>query len=518
MYAPAIDAEELNSCEPFEDVTDNATYVCEYVVFYTDACEGSGYLLWTQFVLCQPSAFLRALMIVFAALFLAYLFVAMNAVADDFFSRCISAITEHLGLSQNVAGITFLAFGNGSPDIFSSIATVVSVKVPKAGLAIGDLLGGGLFLNTIVVALITLVKPFQASRLAVVRDMCFYLVALGFTVFILLFDDVLYAWQPIGTVIMEKAVTTVKVTDVAETSLANPFDAMPSATQANLYDGAKSYMDEIREIIQYLAPWSKKDLEALPWKWKMWRLIRFPCTVALKLTVPLPEEPYRKLLAILHAFMAPLIISSAFQLNSAVLIPGGPQLYVYVICISTVCSVLVVLLTRIGKEPKYFQFVCTYYGFVISVSWIYGISSEVLNLVIMFGVSLRISHVVLGLTVMAWSNCVGDVVADTSIARQGMPRMAISAAVGGPLFNLLFGFGFSFLVAALQGKTVLLEVDQIKFVIIGFHAVALIASLAYLTLTKFFLDRIYAAFLLALYGVFLVIVILLGTGAVNLGV
>lgn len=42
-------------------------------------------------------------MIVFAALFLAYLFVAMNAVADDFFSRCISAITEHLGLSQNVA-------------------------------------------------------------------------------------------------------------------------------------------------------------------------------------------------------------------------------------------------------------------------------------------------------------------------------------------------------------------------------------------------------------------------------
>lgn len=63
-----------------------------------------------------------------------------------------------------------------------------------------------------------------------------------------------------------------------------------------------------------------------------------------------------------------------------------------------------------------------------------------------------------------------------------------------------------------------LEVDQIKFVIIGFHAIALISSLLYLTLTKFFLDRIYAAFLLALYGVFLVIVILLGTGAVDLGI
>lgn len=60
-------------------------------------------------------------------------------------------------------------------------------------------LGGGLFLNTVVVAFITLIKPFQASRTAILRDMCFYLTALGFTVFMLLFDHVLYVWQPIGT-------------------------------------------------------------------------------------------------------------------------------------------------------------------------------------------------------------------------------------------------------------------------------------------------------------------------------
>lgn len=119
MYAPAIDAEELTNCEPFEDVVNASElfpmrcqhmstfrclgYVCEYVLYYTDACEGSGYLLWTQFVLCQQTSFMEVLTIVFAALFLAYLFVMMNTVADDFFSRCISAITKHLGLSQNVA-------------------------------------------------------------------------------------------------------------------------------------------------------------------------------------------------------------------------------------------------------------------------------------------------------------------------------------------------------------------------------------------------------------------------------
>lgn len=36
---------------------------------------------------------------------------------------------------------------------------------------------------------------------------------------------------------MEKAVTTVKVADVAETTLADPIDAMPPTAQANLYDG-----------------------------------------------------------------------------------------------------------------------------------------------------------------------------------------------------------------------------------------------------------------------------------------
>uniref|UniRef100_A0A914E739 Sodium/calcium exchanger membrane region domain-containing protein n=1 Tax=Acrobeloides nanus TaxID=290746 RepID=A0A914E739_9BILA len=79
-------------------------------------------------------------------------------------------------------------------------------------------------------------------------------------------------------------------------------------------------------------------------------------------------------------------------------------------------------------------------------------------MLIMLGVILRISPEILAVTVLAWANCVGDIVADTSIARKGFQRMAISAAVGGPLFNLLIGFGVSFLLAKLQGKVVYLKV------------------------------------------------------------
>ena len=42
-------------------------------------------------------------------------------------------------------GVTFLAFGNGAPDVFSAIAAIGSAKAGDAGLAIGALFGEWLF-------------------------------------------------------------------------------------------------------------------------------------------------------------------------------------------------------------------------------------------------------------------------------------------------------------------------------------------------------------------------------------
>jgi sodium/potassium/calcium exchanger 6 len=40
-----------------------------------------------------------------------------------------------------IQGVTFLAFGNGAPDIFTSMASVLGDNEPKVGLAIGGLVG-----------------------------------------------------------------------------------------------------------------------------------------------------------------------------------------------------------------------------------------------------------------------------------------------------------------------------------------------------------------------------------------
>lgn len=62
---------------------------------------------------------------------------------------------------------------------------------------------------------------------------------------------------------------------------------------------------------------------------------------------------------------------------------------------------------------------------------------------------------ILGLTLIAWSNSLGDLIADYTVAKNGFSKMALGAAVGGPLFNLMIGFGISFLIAKIQGKRVI---------------------------------------------------------------
>lgn len=51
------------------------------------------------------------------------------------------------------------------------------------------------------------------------------------------------------------------------------------------------------------------------------------------------------------------------------------------------------------------------------------------------GIVLGLSDAFLGMTVLAWGNSVGDFISNLSVARQGFPRMAISACFGGPLLS-----------------------------------------------------------------------------------
>ena len=57
---------------------------------------------------------------------------------------------------------------------------------------------------------------------------------------------------------------------------------------------------------------------------------------------------------------------------------------------------------------------------------------------------------ILGLTVLAIGNSVGDWVADTAVARAGKPGMGIASCFGSPLLNDVLGLSIALMVSSAQ--------------------------------------------------------------------
>lgn len=158
-----------------------------------DACPTSDTFLsipYLQIYFCaSPSA--RPFVIVGLLLWLGFLFSTLGISASDFFCPNLATIAQLLNLDENVAGVTLLAFGNGSPDVF---ATFAALRTNAGSLAIGELLGAASFIISCVVGSMCIIKPFRVHRGPFLRDTTFFAVAITTLLFIL-YDGWIYAWE-----------------------------------------------------------------------------------------------------------------------------------------------------------------------------------------------------------------------------------------------------------------------------------------------------------------------------------
>ena len=115
---------------------------------------------------------------------------------------------------------------------------------------------------------------------------------------------------------------------------------------------------------------------------------------------------------------------------------------------------LAILITYTNSEhaPRFRPLLC-FLGFLVAIAWIATIANEVVGVLKAFGVILGISDAILGLTIFAVGNSLGDLVADITVARLGYPMMALSACFGGPMLNILLGIGVSGLYMTIKRGT-----------------------------------------------------------------
>ena len=134
---------------------------------------------------------LKPLAFIILVVWLGLLFTTIGIAASDFFCINLSTIATILGMSESMAGVTFLAFGNGSPDVFSTFAAMSS---HSGSLAVGELIGAAGFITAVVAGSMALVRPFKVARKSFVRDIGFFIVATAFSL-VFLADGSLYLWE-----------------------------------------------------------------------------------------------------------------------------------------------------------------------------------------------------------------------------------------------------------------------------------------------------------------------------------
>jgi len=188
---------------------------------------------------------------------------------------------------------------------------------------------------------------------------------------------------------------------------------------------------------------------------KVLLLCEFPFTLFRKASIPIPCEGYynRGFIALSMA-LSPLWF--AFYLLGHEINLFSKSLILYFMIYWAIAIVIGASILRLapggeGNMSMVAAAPVALYGFVMAATWIDYIADHLVSLLDFIGIVLHIPGTIMGLTVLAWGNSMGDLSANMTMARKGLGNMAMTACFAGPVFNILMGLGLGF--SSLEAQT-----------------------------------------------------------------
>ncbi|KAL6324279.1 hypothetical protein AAG906_006553 [Vitis piasezkii] len=408
----------------------------------------------------------------FLTLVLLLLFYILVKTAQDRFSIVVTKLCAHLNLSPSMGAVTLLALGNGAPDVFASVAAVRGGH-PRTGF--GAILSAGTFVSAFVVGFVAIyAAPFSVDPSQFVRDVFFYLVAALFLFYVYLSAEI-FLWQAIGFVgFYAFFVGFVFWMDLGIGGGKGEVEIEKGLVGSGVFEIG----DVLKDVERGKAGFGFGD--ALGKISKAWEL---PVSLLLKLTIPQTE---------------PSEWNRFYQSANIALCP-----------LALLYSFLHFIIEKEPPETERMPVVLV--AFIMSVFWISTVAGELLNCLAALGSLLELPPSLLGLTVLAWGNSVGDLVADVAIAKAGQPAMAMAGCFAGPMFNMLVGLGTALVI---QTANIYPQAYQLHFhtgIVIAFVFLlsSLMGSLLVITWGRFRVPRFWGFCLVGLYVVFMVVSILI---------
>ncbi|KAL2078987.1 hypothetical protein ACEWY4_024731 [Coilia grayii] len=106
-----------------------------------------------------------------------YMFIALAMVCDEFFVPALTVIIEKFGISDDVAGATFMAAGGSAPELFTS---VIGVFISHSNVGIGTIVGSAVFNILFVIGMCALFSReiLNLTWWPLFRDVSFYILDL----------------------------------------------------------------------------------------------------------------------------------------------------------------------------------------------------------------------------------------------------------------------------------------------------------------------------------------------------
>ncbi|KAL6194127.1 hypothetical protein ACLB2K_035211 [Fragaria x ananassa] len=147
-------------------------------------------------------------------------------------------------------------------------------------------------------------------------------------------------------------------------------------------------------------------------------------------------------------------------------------------------------------------------GFVMSVAWPHLTAEELVCLLESYGKILGINPSILGLTILAWGNSLGDLIANVAVAANGGAdgaQIAITGCYAGPMFNTVVGVGVSLVLSAWSEypSSYVIAIDHSLYETLAFLMGGLLWALVMLPNKNMKLDRYMGSGLIAIYLFFL---------------
>ncbi|KAI3869617.1 hypothetical protein MKX03_011814 [Papaver bracteatum] len=521
---------------------------CEYVKS-TKGCKPGGYINYLQifYCICGSSPGLGYTVLI---LWLILLFYLLANTAANYFCSSLESLSKILQLSPTIAGVTLLSLGNGAPDVFASLASFMGTT-GSGGVGLNSVLGGAFFVSSVVVGVISISissKGVSVDKSSFIRDILFFLLTLGSLLAIVIVGAI-NIWGAIAFVslyfIYVFIVSTAHICRKKDIKVSNIFDISPITRTLFAYDPKEQFGEFRTPLLGYV---SSDDVEKLgpiqkygvnndnedeehrednqnglttncfglfdtpAWNYFSWFLyiIELPIYLPRRMTIPVvSEERWSKFFGVISVALAPLLLVVLWVTQNKAL-GYNRSLVVYLAggLVGVFFGTVAFVTTKSANPPKRCLLPWLVGGFLMSVAWTYIIADELVSLLVSLGNIFGISPSILGLTLLAWGNSIGDLVANVAMAVNGDQdgaQIAISGCYAGPIFNTIMGLGLGFVFKTWSEypSSFVIPKDTSLYETIGFLMAGLLWALVILPRKNMKLDRLLGCGLVAIYLCFL---------------